>query len=99
MAKYVLLNNVTEDTTSAWVQCAPGASQYFVYCDDFGGGSVKLQISDDDGEHYCDVANSSTDAQISDNLYLGGTAKVRAVFSGSSSPSAMRVVLDEGNSL
>jgi hypothetical protein len=97
MAKHVLLNDVTEDTTSSWVQCAPGAVQYFIYCDDFGSGTVKLQVSDDDGSHYCDIANSSTEVQISDNMYLAGTAKIRAVFSGATSPAAMRVVIDEGN--
>lgn len=97
MAKYILLDDVEEDTTSSWVRCAPGALQYFVYCDDFGGGSLHFEVSDDNGLHYCTIANSSTTSAISDNMYFGGSVSVRAVFSGSTSPSAMRAIIDEGN--
>jgi len=84
----VLLDNVNADTTSSEIEFQGGSRVIVVRGDDFGGGTVAIEVKSNNDSRFLAVEDASFTAdgdKILDSTVPGLT--FRAVLSGSTSPS------------
>lgn len=84
-----LLNNVNADTTSAVFLFNGGSGTLFIRGDDFGGGTVALEVAttDDSFDRFIPLPNGVFTEGTTKTLdYLSHSTQFRAVLSGATDP-------------
>lgn len=97
MARYTLLDAVDEDTDGSGVEFGTRQIGVWVIGDDFGSGTVTIQVSPDSGTHWITPAESTFTANGYGIFEFDGSFQMRATLSGSTSPSNVSVFADEGS--
>jgi hypothetical protein len=94
MASTTLLNSVSADTTGQGICGNKKKLVAYVWATNFGGGTVTIECSPDQGTTWftCKHLADDGDATFTSNGYVdlqpvGSDAWIRAVLSGSTSPS------------
>lgn len=99
MTTLTLLNNVAADTVGDWYNWRGGPGDIFVTADSFGGGTVTIERSNDQGTTA--VSEKFTDGVIftateNGTFYATGWShgtKVRATLAGATSPVNVKVTV------
>jgi len=85
----ILLDNVNADTTSDVVDFSGGGGTLYVRGDDFGGGTVEVQVAtgEDPDLRFVTLTNGSFTAGATKTLdYLSHSTKVVAVLKDATNP-------------
>jgi hypothetical protein len=91
----ILLDNVAANTTGAWNRYHGGLSSVLVTATSFGGGTVQLQVRSVEPEGTgVNLPDHLFSANGAKNLLLGQT-DIRAVLSGATGPTAVRVTVSD----
>ena len=98
MSVLKLLDAVDVDTVGAGFNGDGGAKTLTVFADDYGGGTITLQISDDGGTHWVPVTYNGSDfsatADTSREIVKVSQGQlIRATLSGSTAASNVSVYL------
>ncbi len=98
MATVRLLDNANADTTGSPVTGSGASKSITVFADNFGGGTVTLELSDDNGGHWVPVTQEGTAVTFVENTSaflrkLAQGQKIRAKLSGSSGASNVTLVM------
>ena len=94
-----LLHNVSVDTVGAGVQGDGSAKGIMIFATNFGGGSVAIEISPDEGTTWLNVPYNGSPSAFTANqplmlLKFSQTWLIRAKLVGSSGASNVNVTLD-----
>ena len=83
----VLLDDVDVDTDGEWTDYPGGLSTLIVRADTWGGGTVKVEYRDRDGNGISLGSDFEFTADNAPTNLLLGNCKIRATLTGSTSPS------------